>query len=151
MKKAAIIVTTLLLGITQADYSIKYPLEQSNGGSLPNDSISFTTGSGTGNNNPNDNSSEECSYRPYDADNGITYGNQNIRLWRTYFNKNTNVISQLDAYFDTYSRGESGYFPDGEIYEENGYSYYPNKSELHDTYEDSVTIGYTYTICRKKL
>ena len=143
---------TLLVSSTYAEYSVKHPLEQSNGGILPNDSILFTTTNGN-NETPQlpENNTEECSYRPYDADNNITYANQNIRVWRTYFNKDTNSIGQMDAYFDTYGRGESGYFPNGEIYEENGYLYYPNKNELHDTFEDSYVIGYTYSICRRQI
>lgn len=44
MKKITIAaLATLMLGTVQADYTLKYPLEESRGGSLPNGSINIKT------------------------------------------------------------------------------------------------------------
>lgn len=46
MKRITIVtLTALMLGATQADYMIKIPLEQAQGGSLPNSSINIGSGS----------------------------------------------------------------------------------------------------------
>lgn len=52
---------TLTLGITQAEYTLKYPLEQSQGGPLPSGSITLK------NNLPTNSNTYSCSINEYSA------------------------------------------------------------------------------------
>lgn len=133
MKKIIIAALTMLtLGATQAEYTLKIPLEQAQGGSLPNSSIKFNKASDS----PASSTPKECLFQP----NGVGLPPYIVSILEFEDNVMVDILWE-----DLYLSGINTKYIDSD-----GYRYTPGELMILDESQENAKI-YSYQACREPI